>query len=61
MAKTITVNKSELKHDLSIFPNFSATGSIKGMKKYYYGKDALLIKSGQYIYNVNKTVYNFYS
>ena len=61
MAKTLTVNKSDLKHDLSIYPNFSATGSIRGMKKLYYGKDALLIKSGAYIYNVNQEVYNFYS
>ena len=35
------------------FPNFSATGSIKGMKKLYYGKDALLVRSGSYIYNVS--------
>lgn len=59
--KTLTVKKSDLKHDLSIFPNFSASGSIKGMKKLYYGLDALLIRSGGYIYNVTKEVYNFYS
>jgi hypothetical protein len=35
------------------FPNFSATGSITGMKKQYYGKNALLVKSGGYIYNVS--------
>jgi len=38
---------------LSEFPNFSANGSIKGMKDLYYGKDALLVKSGNYIYNVS--------
>lgn len=38
--------------DLSRFPNFSITGSIRGMKDKYYGKDALLIKKGAYIYNV---------
>ena len=59
--KTLTVNKSDLKHDLSIFPNFSASGSIKGMKNLYYGKNALLIRSGSYIYNVTKEVYDFYS
>ncbi len=41
--------------NLSEFPNFSATGSVKGMKKLYYGKDALLVKSGAYIYNVTST------
>ena len=35
------------------FPNFHKSGSIKGMKKLYYGKDALLVKCGSYIYNVS--------
>lgn len=35
------------------FPNFHRTGSIRGMKKLYYGKDALLVRCGQYIYNVS--------
>ena len=34
------------------FPNFSITGSIIGMKKLYYGKNALLVRCGKYIYNV---------
>lgn len=58
--KTLTVNKKDLKHDLSIYPNFSSSGSIKGMKKHYYGNDALLIKSGAYIYKVTEEVYNYY-
>lgn len=49
--KTKQLNK-DAKVDLSHFPNFSKTGSIKGMKDKYYGKDALLVKSGAYIYNV---------
>jgi hypothetical protein len=40
--------------DLSEFPNFSKTGSIRGMKKLYYGKDALLVRKGAYIYNVSR-------
>lgn len=32
-------------------PNFSASGSISGMKKQFYGQDALLIRCGSYIYN----------
>lgn len=38
---------------LESFPNFSASGSIRGMKDMYYGKNALLVKSGGYIYNVS--------
>ena len=34
------------------FANFSSTGNIKGMKNLYYGKNALLVKCGSYIYNV---------
>ncbi len=43
----------DAKVDLSRFPNFHKSGSITGMKKLYYGKDALLVKSGSYIYNVS--------
>lgn len=48
------------KYNLGEFPNFSATGSITGMKKQYYGNDALLVKCGNYIYNVssNPEIYN---
>ena len=34
------------------FPNFHATGSIRGMKRLYYGNDCLLVRVGSYIYNV---------
>lgn len=47
--------------DLSKFPNFSKTGSIKGMKNKYYGKDALLVKSGSYIYNVTSEPHIYYN
>lgn len=59
--KTVYIkDKERLK--LSSFPNFSVTGSIAGMKK-IYGKDALLVKCGSYIYNVGnseygRTIYN---
>lgn len=42
------------KINIDAFPNFSATGSIKGMKKNCYGKNALLVKCGSYIYNVTR-------
>ena len=34
------------KLNLSRFPNFHKSGSITGMKKLYYGKDALLVRCG---------------
>lgn len=43
---------------LNRFPNFSSTGSIVGMKKMYYGIDALLVRSGRWIFNVPKSVYD---
>lgn len=43
----------KVKHHSKVveFANFSATGSIAGMKKMYYGKDALLVRCGSFIYN----------
>jgi len=45
---------------ISEYPNFHKSGSIIGMKKQYYGKDALLVRCGDYIYNVttNRKIYN---
>ena len=43
--------------NLSQYPNFHASGSIRGMKEKYYGKDALLVRSGDYIYNVPAEIY----
>ena len=43
--------------NLSQYPNFSASGSIEGMKKKYYGQDALLVRSGSWIYHVPAFVY----
>ena len=40
------------------YPNFSVTGSIKGMKKLYYGENALLVRCGAWIYNVPEHIYN---
>ena len=34
------------------FPNFHKTGSITGMKNQFYGKEALLVRCGSFIYNV---------
>lgn len=42
------------------FPNFSANGSIRGMKELFYGKDALLVRCGSYIYNVSSAPEIYY-
>jgi len=53
MARVKTIPVAEKPHNLSEYPNFSKTGSIKGMKDKYYGKDALLVRCGHWIYNVS--------
>lgn len=35
-------------------PNFHKSGSIKGMKELYYGKNTMLVRCGSYIYCVNR-------
>ncbi len=39
--------------DIHRFPNFSASGNVTGMRNLYYGKEALLVRCGSYIYNVS--------
>jgi len=57
--KTLSVSDHD-KYNLSEYPNFHKTGNITGMKNLYYGKDALLVRCGSYIYNVssNLQIYN---
>ena len=50
--KTLYVKDAE-RIGISRFPNFHKTGSIAGMKKLYYGKNALLVRCGSWIYNVS--------
>lgn len=38
---------------LSQFSNFHKSGSIQGMRNLYYGKDALLLQKGDFIYHVD--------
>lgn len=47
--------------DISRFPNFHRTGSIAGMKKLYYGEDALLVRCGSWIYNVTSEPEIYYN
>jgi hypothetical protein len=57
--RTIIIN-SDSDIDLSEYPNIHISGSILGMKKLYWGGDAMCIKKGYYIYNVssNPDLYN---
>ncbi len=48
--RRLSKDKSYLVEDK--FPNFASNGSVSGMKKLYYGKGALLVRCGNYIYNV---------
>lgn len=52
--KTLSIVDSDL---LKEFPNFHKSGSISGMKKLYYGKGALLVRCGNYIYDVTSSPY----
>ena len=49
--KTMSVADGK-RFGISQYPNFSKTGSVTGMRKKYYGKMALLVRCGDYIYNV---------
>lgn len=54
--KTRYLKKSDgIRVNISDFPNFDRSGSIAGMKKLYYGKEALLVRCGSYIYNVTSS------
>jgi hypothetical protein len=53
--------KAEFYDKVKDLPNFSASGSIKGMKDKYYGKDVLLVKCGSYIYNVTSEPSIYYN
>ena len=58
MAKVKYMNKRSYNiYKLWQYPNFSASGSVAGMKEKYYGKDALLVRSGSYIYKVPYDIY----
>ena len=50
--KTLYV-KDRHKYRLGDCPSFSVTGSVTGMRKMYYGDNAILVRCGQYIYKVN--------
>lgn len=60
--KVRRITKEEGKRvNISRFPNFHKSSSIKGMKKQYYGVAALLVRCGSYIYNVTSEPNIYYN
>ena len=60
--KTKTLYTRDAKRvGISRFPNFHRTGSITGMKRLYYGKNALLVRCGSWIYNVSSEPEIYYN
>jgi len=60
MSKTIYASAKKLKAmgiSLDGYPSAGPNPSIKGMKKLFWGKDALVVKTGAYIYKVPEDVY----
>ncbi len=57
--KSLTVKEGE-RLNIDCFPNFDRSGSVIGMRKLYYGNNALLVRCGSYIYNVSSEpeIYN---
>ena len=49
--KSLSVKEGK-KYKIHRFPSFHRNGSISGMKRMYYGKNSLLVRCGNYIYNV---------
>ena len=49
--KRMTIKEGK-RHGISRFPNFHRSGSVRGMKRLYYGNDCLLVRCGNFIYNV---------
>lgn len=57
--KTLPTVKRDLVYNK--FPSFSTTGSVKGMKKLYYGENALLVRCGSFVYNVTSEPSIYYN
>ena len=57
--KTMTL-KQGAEYGIGNYPNFHCSGSVIGMKRMFYGENALLVRCGQFIYNVtsNPKIYN---
>ncbi len=56
--RTLNVKRTpQQERELETFPNAGPYPNITGMKKHYWGKDALCIKCGPYVYHVDAETY----
>ena len=56
----VYATKAQLKaHDINLdaYPSAGPNANVTGMRNKYWGKDALIVKHGQYIYKVPWAVY----
>lgn len=58
--RTMTIEEGK-QVNISRFPNFHKSGNITGMKRLYYGIDALLVRCGSFIYNVTSEPNIYYN
>ncbi len=61
MAKTLYLTNKraeQLNIDLSKYPSAGPYPSVAGMKKQYWGKNALCVRQGSYVYKVSQEIYN---
>ena len=55
--KKMTIDEGR-RCNISRFPNFHKTGSVRGMKRQYYGESALIVKCGSFYYKVDAETYD---
>lgn len=59
MSKAIYANNEEYaRHRLYNFPSAGPRPNVAGLRKHVYGKNAYLVRHGEYVYNVSQQVYN---
>lgn len=56
MYRTKKMNSNMAKH-LERFPSIHKSGSVKGMKKHFWGVNALCVRCGNYVYLVDERTY----
>lgn len=58
MFKTVRIPQADHdRYNLSEFPNAGPWPDVMGMKLKYWGKDALCVRCGNYVYKVDKETY----
>ena len=58
MARVKYINRIQAAiYNLGKYPNFHVSGSVTGMRKRVYGKNALIVRHGSYYYVVPAHIY----